>query len=128
MATAMTALLLILYIIAAIATGAVADGLNDTNRKKVGHLSEAVEIALALSGAVIFHVEWNTYAAYIIAYIGFRIALFDFIYNISSYRKLLDVGNSNWWDELVSKVLPAGMFFIRLLFLGLATGLAFKFF
>ena len=124
----MTALLLILYIIACLTAGAIGDGLNDTKRKKVGHLIEAIEIALALVGATIFSVTTETLTPYITAYIGFRIALFDFIYNISSYRKLLDVGSSNWWDELVSKVLPAGMFFIRLLFLGLATGVTIRYF
>ena len=124
----MIALLLILYVIACIATGAIADGLNDTGRKKVGHLLEAAEIALALAGATIFGVTTETLIAYLSVYIGLRIGIFDFLYNISSYRKLLDVGNSNWWDELVSKVLPAGMFFIRILFTAFAIGLSFKFF
>ena len=124
----MTALLLILYIIACIATGAAADGLNDTNRKKVGHLLEAGEIGLALVGATIFSVTPDTLIAYVSVYIGLRIAFFDIIYNITSGRPILSMGSSNLWDRFFSKYPPVGVIFMRVIFLSLAVGLSFKFF
>ena len=116
----MTALLLILYIIACISAGAIADGLNDTKRKKVGHLIEAIEIALALVGATIFSVTPDTLIAYVSVYIGLRIAFFDIIYNITSGRPILSMGSSNLWDRFFSKYPPVGVIFMRVIFLSLA--------
>jgi len=120
--------LLILYIIVCISAGAIADGLNDTGHGKAGHLLEAAEMLLALTGATIFAVTTQTLIPYLTAYIGFRIALFDIIYNISSHRKVFSQGSGNVWDDFLSKYPQIGVVFMRMVFLLLAIGISIRYF
>lgn len=124
----MTAIFLILYLIACISAGSIGDALNDTGKKNAGHLLEAAEMALALLGATIFGVTTETLIAYLSVYIGLRIALFDILYNVAAKRPILSMGTSNIWDRFFSKYPPVGVMFMRVIFLSLAIGLSFKFF
>ena len=110
--------LIILYIIACIVTGAIADGLNDTGVQTWGHLLEAVEVLMLIS-FVLFKPK---FIPLLLAYIFLRIAFFDIAYNLTAGHDWLHVGTSNWWDMFLSKQLPFGVVFGRVVFL--VTGIA----
>jgi len=122
----MKAVWIILYLMAAVAIGAVSDGLNDEGIKTIGHALGALEIAMLLSGAFVFKFTRQHFIAFMAAYIAWRIVGFDYAYNLTRGLPLLYLGNSNWWDSFFSKQLPSGVVFARMIFLALAIAVPIK--
>ena len=114
--------IIIAYIIAMVIAGAVADGLNEKGKKTIGHPMEAFSILLLLLGAFIFELNWT----YILAYVGFRVALFDYAKNITKGDPILYLGESNFWDRFLRKFPWHGVTFMRLIFLVTAIAIVFK--
>lgn len=115
--------LIILYLIACVVSGAVADGLNEKGMKSWGHPFEALSIGLLLSGAFIFELNWT----YIVAYICFRIAFFDYAKNITKGDPLFYLGDSNLWDKFLRQFPIHGVTFMRIIFLAAAISIPFKY-
>ena len=112
-----SSILLVLYLIACVLTGAIADGLNDSGVKVIGHLLEALEIGLLLSCWVVFNLKPRQWAIMFISYMFIRVGLFDYAYNLSSGNDLAHVGTSNLWDRVLLMIPPHGILFIKSIFL-----------
>ena len=116
--------IIIAYIIAMVIAGAVADGLNYTGLQSWGHLLETLEIAMLFGFAFLFKiVTWDKFLFALGAYICFRVAGFDYMYNWAAGNLWSYMGGQNAWDLFLVKVPPHGLVFIRTIFL--ATGTAF---
>ena len=119
----MTALIIILYLITCVISGAMADGLNEKGKKDWGHPLEALSILLLLSGAFIFELNWT----YIVAYTCFRIAFFDYAKNLTKGDPLFYLGTSNVWDRFFRQFPSHGVTFMRIIFLAVAISIPFKY-
>lgn len=108
---------IILYLLACISIGAISDSLNDSGTQTWGHLFDAVEIALLISGAFLFKLTRRDWLAYFLSYVFLRVASFDYIYNLVSGLSLFYTGVSNWWDIFLSKFPAHGVTFARFIFL-----------
>lgn len=106
---------IILFLMACVLIGAASDALNATGVQTWGHLLDAVQIGLLLSGyAIVKPIKW---LPYFLAYVFFRISLFDYAYNLVAGNELFYVGGDNWWDLMLSKQMPSGVLFGRGIFL-----------
>ena len=107
-----------------VVAGAVADGFDNNNMQVMGHLLETLEIAMLFSFAFLFKiVTWRDILLALGAYICFRVAGFDYMYNWAAGNEWSYMGGGNWWDMFLVKVPPTGLIFIRTIFF--ATGLSF---
>ena len=114
----------ILLFVLAVACGAIADGLNEKGVKKVGHPVEGAEKVLLLITGVVL----NTWLI-LIAYVAYRVALFDPIKNISKGQKWYYMSKDEdapLWDRVLSKVPTHGLTFIRVIFLAFAVAFTIK--
>ena len=116
----MKQIFIILYLFLCVVTGAVADGLNADVIQTWGHLLDALEKALLISGAFIF--KPRSFIAYLLAYVFIRVATFDYIINLVRGLPLLYLGGENWWDMFLVKFPSHGVTFARVIFL--ITGMA----
>ncbi len=113
----MKALWIILYLLACIALGATADALNSVGVKTIGHLFNALEVGLLISGGLLFKLTRRNLLAFFLAYVFLRVAGFDYIYNLVAGESWDYIGTSNWWDQLLTKQMPSGLLFGRIIFL-----------
>ena len=113
----MKKLLIILYLILCVAVGAVADGLFDDGLKVWGHALGAVEVALLFSFAFLFNLKRGDLLPLALAYIFFRIAGFDYIYNLTSDNPIFFNGSTSLWDNFLSQFPTHGITFAKSLFL-----------
>ena len=108
-------------VIGSIILAALADGLNDTGHKEIGHILEALEKpALILAG--LFSGTWVV----VIIYIGYRVFLFDYLRNLAAGEKLIYLGTSSLWDKFLRKYPWHGVLFAKTVFLIMAVGLTFR--
>jgi len=122
----MKGLYTILFCIAAVAVGAVSDGLNDDGAKYIGHLLGALEVGLLISGAFILDLKRRDWLAFFLTYVFWRMVGFDLIYNVTRSLPILYTGASSYWDAFLSKQLPQGIVFARVIIAGLAVGIPLK--
>ena len=109
---------IILYLITCITIGATADGLNLVGPKIWGHNFEAIEILLLISGALIFKLSgWRNWVALVLSYTFLRVAGFDYIHNLVIGESWDYLGTSSWWDKVLSRQVPGGLLFGRVIFL-----------
>ena len=95
--------------------GAIADGLNENNKKSIGHPVEALEkVTLLLAG--LLSGTWIV----LITYTAYRVVLFDYVKNLVKGDPILYLGDLGIWDRFFSKQRPGGVIFMRVLFLALA--------
>ena len=122
--------LIILYLIACVAAGAIADGLNEKGKTMWGHPVEALSLALILIGPFIFfrEIDFGLGILWLISYTSWRIVLFDMIHNLVKGQPILYLGDSNIWDRFFKKQLPQGVIWMRLIFLIPAISIPFNYF
>lgn len=118
--------LIIGYLIACVVIAATGDGLFDSGVKVWGHTLEAFEVLALISGPFIFKLKQRDWWAYVIALIAFRIAFFDYTYNLIRGLPWDFVGHTSWWDIIISKQYPHGLLFGRVIFLILGIALPIK--
>ena len=112
---------ILILLIASVLLGAIADGLNERGATEWGHPVEAAEkVTLLLSG--VLSGTWLV----VIAYVAFRIALFDIIKNLAKGQHWLYLGDSNWWDKILKRQHPGGVTFGRVIVLIFAIGFTIK--
>jgi hypothetical protein len=114
----------ILYFIACIVIGASADGLMDDGFKLWGHILGALEILLLLGGVILKPRSW---AAFIVAYVCWRVVGFDITYNLVRGFPITYVGTTGLWDMFFSKYEPSGLIWMRGIFLILAIHIPFRY-
>jgi hypothetical protein len=115
--------IIILYLISCVLVGAIGDGLWDEGMALTGHGLEALEVLLLVSGPFIFGLERRNCIPYLIALIAFRIALFDYTYNLVAGLPWDFVGHTSWWDIIISKYYPKGLIWGRAIFFILGVAL-----
>ena len=108
-------------IITSVMLAAMADGFNDRGWKDAGHTLEAVEKVTLLLGGL-FSGTWIV----VIAYVAFRVALFDLIRNLAKGDPILYLGQASLWDRFFSMWQPVGLIFTRVLFLTLAISVSIR--
>ena len=114
------------YLIATVLIAATGDALFDSGAKIWGHSLEAVEVLLLISGPFIFQFKRRDWWAYVITLVAFRIAFFDYTYNLVRGLPLTFIGHTSWWDIIISKQYPSGLLFGRIIFLILGVALPIK--
>ena len=123
--------LIILYLIVLVATGATADGLNETGQQGWGHLLESIELLMAFSFVFLFKlITWREFILALVAYTFFRVAGFDYIHNLvagNTWDYICEGENCNWWDQLLSNWEPGGVAFARFVFFVTGISIPFKY-
>jgi len=93
---------------------AIADGMYDNGNKGPAHALGAASVGMLLTYAVWNKKENHEPLWAIPAYISFRIALFDPIYNTTRGLPINYVGSTSTWDEMINKINPGdGLIFLR---------------
>ncbi len=105
--------LIILYLIATVALGGVADGLN-TRIQTWGHLLEAIEVLALFSFIFVFKLFTLKQFLYALgAYVCIRIAGFDLLYNWAAGNVWYYFSGANLWDAFWIKQAPGGILWMR---------------
>jgi len=85
---------------------AMGDAYNDSGSKVLGHSLNAASVGILVASPFILKIptyKWGWYAA---SYIGFRVALFDPIYNVTRGLDINYIGDSSLWDKSLQKQDP----------------------
>ena len=90
----------------AIILNAVGDGLNDSGEKQWGHFCNAASVGILLTSPFIIDYEKSKWGWYLTSYVGLRIALFDYSYNLSRDLPLNYIGGTSTWDKVLGKMNP----------------------
>ena len=112
----------------AVITEAIADGLYYNGQKPAAHFVGALSTGLLLSYPIWGKLTTDGDPFWAIpAYICFRVALFDPIYNHTRGLPISYVGSTSTWDNMVSKVNPGdGLMFMRAVVLTFGIRLTFE--
>jgi hypothetical protein len=78
---------------------AVGDGLNDSGQKGWGHLCNATSVGLLLVSPKLMNYEKEKWGWYVASYIGLRIGMFDYTYNMTRQLPVNQIGGTSWWDK-----------------------------
>ena len=78
----------------------IGDALNDSNRKKIGHILRALSILTLLIVPVIMNITIFD----VLGYVFLRFGLFDILYNITRKLPLNYSGSSDVVDDLKNKL------------------------
>lgn len=100
----------ILFYISIILLKAIADGLNDSGKKPLGHTTDALWLGILL----VIPVELVWYVK-LISFTLLMIALFDYAYNLTRGLKINYVGTTSWWDLAIKRVPFGFMLFVRVI-------------
>lgn len=90
---------IILLFVSVILLDAIGDSMNDSNRKGIGHLLQAIVIGLLLLSPFFIDINLEVIGWYLAAYICLRISLFDITYNLTRKLPWNYVGNTSLWDR-----------------------------
>jgi hypothetical protein len=96
---------------------AVGDGLNDSGQKGWGHVCNASSIGLLLISPALMNYQKHKWGWYVASYIGLRIGLFDYTYNITRGLSLEKIGDTSFWDKGLQKMNAPSTIFGRSVFL-----------
>jgi hypothetical protein len=86
---------------------AVSHGLNTRGNKDAGHLINSLFLALFLLMPFMFHLNWQQLPAYLAGYVGLRVLLYDYMWNLAAGQSWWHQGQSHWHGRFFSKW-PAG--------------------
>lgn len=78
----------------------IGDGLNNSNRKTIGHVINAISIGILLSSPFILDFERTKWYWYLASYISLRIGLFDSTYNLTRELPFFSTGTTSPSDKL----------------------------
>jgi len=119
--------LVILYLIACVALGAIADATAHMNYLRWGVYTDLAEKLLIFSGPFLAGLSRRQWLAYTITYICMNIAFFDLIYNQVHSLPWDYVGSVKDWDILLSKFPTHGIMFTRVIFLTLGVSVSLRY-
>ena len=112
-------IILLAYFMAVVAN-AIGDAMNDSSRKKLGHLLNSISIGVLLLVPFIMD---NPTLWLVAIYVLLRMSIFDVSYNLARGLKWYYVGKSSWWDDIFRKAPPSMMVFMRMVLLSAAIGI-----
>jgi len=72
---------------------------NNNNKIVYGHVFSAASTGLLLASPFILNIDKKKWPVYFAGYIGFRIALFDPIYNVTRNLPVDYIGSTSYWDK-----------------------------
>lgn len=106
---------------------AIADGMYDNGNKGPAHALGAASVGMLLTYAVWNKKENRGPIWAIPAYISFRIALFDPIYNTTRGLPIGYIGSTSTWDRTLQKINPGdGFLFARAVILTFGVCITFE--
>lgn len=110
---------IILLFLLVILLDAIGDALNDSRRKGIGHLLQAIYVGLLLLSPFYINIAIEVIGWYLTAYICLRIALFDITYNLTRKLPWNYIGKTSLWDRVRMSFMPPPRMeiFGRLIFL-----------
>jgi len=117
----------ILYYVVCVIIGAVADGVRDEGMLFLAHGLAAVEIGLLLMSPFALNLRMRDWWIVLLSYVFYRVAFFDYTYNITRGLDLFYVGESSFWDILIKKQYPVGLLWGRGVFLLVGISLPIKY-
>lgn len=85
---------------ASIVMNGIGDGLNNSNRKTIGHILNAISIGILLSSPFILDFDRTKWYWYLASYISLRVGLFDSTYNLTRELPLFSTGSTSPSDKL----------------------------
>jgi len=86
---------------------AISHGLNTRGSKTAGHLINSLFVALFLLLPFMYHLDWQQFTPFLAAYIGLRVLLYDYVWNLTAEKSWWHQGQSHWYGKFFSKW-PAG--------------------
>ncbi len=89
---------------AAIILNGIGDGMNNTNRKTMGHIFNAASIGVLLSSPFFVQYDKKKWYWYLLTYTSLRLALFDATYNVTTKQPIDFIGSTAITDKLYRKV------------------------
>jgi len=104
---------------ASIVLDAVGDGLYDSGDKMWGHTFQAASTGLLVASPLFLNMDRDNFWWYLISYTSFRIAFFDYTYNLTRGLPLEYRGNTSYWDKVVNEFNPPSTLWHRSAFLTL---------
>jgi hypothetical protein len=117
----------ILYYVICVIIGAVADGVRDEGMLFLAHALAGVEIGLLLMSAFILNLRMRDWWIVLLSYVFYRVAFFDYAYNIIRGLDLFYIGDTSWWDLILKKQYPGGLLFGRAVLLLVGVSLPIKY-
>jgi len=97
---------IITIFVGSIALDAIGDALYDNGNKFGGHAFSAAATGLLIASPFILNVDKRKWPLYFASYIGFRIALFDPIYNTTRGLPVGYIGDTSYWDKGLQEFNP----------------------
>ena len=99
----------------------IGDGLYDNGQKELGKCLQAVSLGMVLLSPAILNMDRDNWFWYVLTYTSFRIALFDYTYNITRDLPINHIGTTSYWDKALHEFSPPGaQLFFRGIFCTLA--------
>lgn len=100
--------LIIIYLVAMVAMGAIGDGLFGSGHKTWGHACKAAEVGMLLGGSFIFGIPRDGWLPYLASYVFIRFAVFDYAYNLTRGLPLSYHGGTSFYDNFVNRLAAPG--------------------
>jgi hypothetical protein len=95
---------------------AVGEGLNDSGQKGWGHTCNAMSIGILVISPALMNYEKKKWGWYIASYVGLRIGMFDYAYNMTRQLPVNQIGGTSWWDQGLQKLNPPNTYLGRIVF------------
>ncbi len=85
---------------AAIICNSIGDGMNNTNRKTMGHVLNAASIGFLVASPFVIKYEKQKWYYYLLTYTSLRLAFFDAGYNLTTDKPIDYIGSTAITDKL----------------------------
>ena len=89
---------------ASIICNSIGDGMNNTNRKTMGHLFNAASIGFLVASPFVVKYEKEKWFWYLLSYTSLRLAFFDAGYNLTTKKPIDFIGTTAPTDKLYRAV------------------------
>lgn len=89
---------------ASIICNSIGDGMNNTNRKTMGHLFNAASIGFLVASPFVVKYEKDKWFWYLLSYTSLRLAFFDAGYNLTTKKPIDFIGTTAPTDKLYRAV------------------------
>lgn len=83
----------------AVVLNAMGDGMNNTDRKTMGHILNTASIGTLLASPFLIHFDKKKWYWYLLTYTSLRLALFDATYNLTTHQPIDYIGSTAITDK-----------------------------
>lgn len=113
---------------ASIILNGIGDGMNDSDRKGIGHLYNAASIGTLLCSPFLVRVEKKRFLYYLASYTFIRYGIFDGVYNMTRGLPMGYCGTASYTDKLLGKANPTLVTSTRILSFAIGIYIPIKYF